>query len=55
MSRTTDDTGSIQPTREQVAKALGVPYTPAFRVPGTNNTIMTWRIARDGSVSNGLA
>src|SRR6202012_5881307 len=40
MSRTTDDTGVVQPSREQVAKALGVPYTPAFRVPGTNNTIM---------------
>ena len=55
MSRTTDDTGSVQPTREQVAAALGMTYTPHFRVPGTNNTIMPWRIARDGSVSNGLA
>jgi len=43
------------PTREEVAKALGVPYTPQFRVPGTNNTIMAWRIATDGSVTNGLA
>ena len=55
MSRTTDDTGSVQPTRQQVAAALGVAYTPQFRVPGTNNTIMAWRIAKDGSVSNGLA
>ena len=55
MSRTTDDTGSVQPTREQAAAALGVTYTPQFRVPGTNNTIMPWRIAKDGSVSNGLA
>jgi sulfane dehydrogenase subunit SoxC len=55
MSRTTDDTGVVQPSREQVAKALGVPYAPAFRVPGTNNTIMPWKIASDGSVTNGLA
>ena len=55
MSRTTDDTGSVQPTREEVAKALGVVYTPQFRVPGTNNTIMAWRIGKDGSVTNGLA
>jgi sulfane dehydrogenase subunit SoxC len=55
MSRTTDDTGSIQPTRQQVAAALGVPYTPTFRVPGTNNTIMAWRVGKDGRVTNGLA
>jgi sulfane dehydrogenase subunit SoxC len=55
MSRTTDDIGVVQPTREQVAKALGVAYTPSFRPPGTNNTIMPWKIASDGSVTNGLA
>ena len=55
MSRTTDDIGVVQPTREQVAKALGVAYTPNFRPPGTNNTIMPWKIASDGSVTNGLA
>jgi sulfane dehydrogenase subunit SoxC len=55
MSRTTDETGAVQPTREQVAKALGLTYTPNFRPPGTNNTIMPWKIAKDGSVTNGLA
>jgi sulfane dehydrogenase subunit SoxC len=55
MSRTTDETGAVQPTREQVAKALGLAYTPNFRPPGTNNTIMPWKIAKDGSVANGLA
>jgi len=55
MSRTTDEIGAVQPTREQVAKALGLTYTPNFRPPGTNNTIMPWKIAKDGSVTNGLA
>jgi sulfane dehydrogenase subunit SoxC len=55
LSRTTDEIGHVQPTREQVAKALGVEYTPRFRVPGNNNTIMQWKIASDGSVTNGLA
>jgi sulfane dehydrogenase subunit SoxC len=55
MSRTTDDAGHVQPTREEAAKALGVPYTPNYRPPGLNNTVMPWKIAKDGSVSNGLA
>ena len=55
LSRTTDEIGQVQPTREEVAKALGVAYTPKFRVPMNNNTIMPWKIARDGSVANGLA
>ena len=55
MSRTTDDIGVIQPTREQAAKALGVAYTTNWRPPGTNNTIMPWKIASDGSVTNGIA
>jgi hypothetical protein len=54
MSRTTDDIGVVQPTREQAAKALGVAYTTTWRPPGTNNTIMPWKIAGDGSVTNGI-
>jgi sulfane dehydrogenase subunit SoxC len=54
MSRTTDEIGSVQPTREEVAKALGVAYTQHFHPPGTNNTIMPWKIASDGSVTNGI-
>jgi sulfane dehydrogenase subunit SoxC len=55
LSRTTDEIGQVQPTREEVAKALGVAYTPKFRPPMNNNTIMPWKIASDGSVTNGLA
>src|SRR5580698_5918502 len=33
LSRATDELGQIQPTAEQIAKALGVAYTPTFRVP----------------------
>jgi sulfane dehydrogenase subunit SoxC len=55
MSRATDNIGQVQPTREEAAKALGMAYTPNFRPPGLNNTIMPWKIAKDGSVTNGLA
>ena len=55
LSRTTDEIGQVQPTREEVAKFLGVAYTPKFRPPMNNNTIMPWKIASDGSVTNGLA
>ena len=55
LSRATDETGHVQPTREEVAKFLDVAYTPKFRPPGNNNTIMPWKIGRDGSVTNGLA
>ena len=55
VSRTTDEIGKTQPTVEQVAKALKVAFTPNFRVPMNNNTLMAWKIGRDGSVTNGLA
>ena len=55
LSRTTDAIGQVQPTREEVAKILGEAYTPQFRPPQNNNTIMKWKIASDGSVTNGLA
>ena len=55
LSRTTDAIGQIQPSREEVAKFLGVAFTPQFRPPGNNNTIMKWKIASDGNVTNGLA
>ena len=31
------------------------PYTPKYSPPGLNNTIMPWKIAADGSVTNGIA
>jgi sulfane dehydrogenase subunit SoxC len=55
VSRTTDEIGDVQPTRQDYAKLLGVAYTPQFRVPMNNNTLMAWRVGRDGSVTNGLA
>ena len=55
MSRTTDETGAVQPTRQQVAEFFKKDYTPQYRPPGLNNTIMPRKIAGDGSVTNGIA
>jgi len=55
MSRCTDEIGQVQPTREQVAKYWNVPLDRNYRVPGLDNSVQPWRIARDGSVHNGLA
>ena len=55
MSRTTDDTGAVQPTRQQVAEFFKKEYSTQYRPPGLNNTIMPWKIAGDGSVTNGIA
>jgi len=55
MSRCTDEIGQAQPTREQVAKYWNVPFDRNYRVPGLDNSVQPWRIARDGSVHNGLA
>jgi sulfane dehydrogenase subunit SoxC len=55
LSRCTDEIGQVQPTREQIAKFFNVPFERNFRVPGTDNSVMPWKIAKDGSVTNGLA
>src|SRR6267143_1281833 len=55
LSRCTDEIGQEQPTREQVAKYWNVPFERNYRVPGLDNSVMPWKIARDGSVTNGLA
>ena len=55
LSRCTDELGQVQPSRAQVAKFWNVPLDPAYRVPGLDNTIQPWRIAKDGSVHNGHA
>ncbi|MDA0313549.1 MAG: molybdopterin-dependent oxidoreductase, partial [Gemmatimonadetes bacterium] len=55
LSRCTDDTGQVQPTRAQVAAFFNVPRDPGYRVPGMDNSIQPWRIARDGSVQNAIA
>jgi hypothetical protein len=41
-----------QPTLEQIAKFFN---KPVGNVPGLNNSVMPWKIAKDGSVTNGLA
>jgi sulfane dehydrogenase subunit SoxC len=55
LSRCTDEIGQEQPTREQVAKYWNVPFERNYRVPGLDNSVMPWKIAKDGSVTNGLA
>lgn len=55
MSRSTDELGQVQPTRAQAAKHFNQPADPSFSVPGLDNTIQPWRIASDGSVTNGFA
>ena len=52
LSRCTDDIGTVQPSRAQVAKYWGVPLTPDFAVKGADNTIQMWKIKSDGSVIN---
>jgi sulfane dehydrogenase subunit SoxC len=55
LSRSTDETGSRQPTRAEAAKYWNVPNDKDFRVLGADNSVFPWRIAGDGSVHNGLA
>src|SRR5712691_1137604 len=52
MSRCTDEVGTVQPSRAQVAKFWNEPLTPQFNVKGADNTIQVWKIASDGSVHN---
>ena len=52
MSRCTDELGTVQPTRAQVAKFWNEPLTPQFTVKGADNTVQVWKIASDGSVHN---
>ena len=37
------------------AKYHNVPVERNYRVPGLDNSIMPWKNAKDGSVTNGLA
>jgi sulfane dehydrogenase subunit SoxC len=55
LSRCTDEIGQVQPSREQVAKFWNKPYDQTFSVPGLDNSIQPWKIAKDGSVTNGFA
>ena len=53
MSRCTDELGSVQPSRIQVAEHFHKPIDASFSVPGLDNSIQPWHIASDGSVTNG--
>ena len=55
LSRATDEIGQVQALREQIAQWWNVPAERNYRVPGLDNSIMPWKIAKDGSVTNGLA
>ena len=55
MSRCIDEIGQRQPMREEIANWWNVPFERNYRVPGLDNSVMPWKIARDGSVTNGLA
>ena len=54
MSRCTDVLGTVQPTRDDVAKYWKQPLDNV-RVQGADNTVQPWKVASDGSVHNGLA
>ncbi len=55
LSRCIDEIGQRQPLREEIANWWNVPFERNYRVPGLDNSVMPWKIARDGSVTNGLA
>ena len=55
MSRCVDEIGQAQPTREQIAKYWNKTFDQTFSVPGLDNWVQPWKIAKDGSVTNGLA
>jgi sulfane dehydrogenase subunit SoxC len=55
LSRCTDEIGQQQPTLEQTAKFWNKPFDQNYKMPGMNNSVMPWRIAKDGKVTNGLA
>ena len=54
MSRCTDELGTVQPTRAEIAKYWNEPVDKV-RVRGADNSVQPWRIASDGSVHNGLS
>ena len=55
LSRATDEIGQVQALREQIAQWWNVPVERNYRLPGLDNSVMPWKIAKDGSVTNGLA
>ena len=54
VSRCTDELGTVQPTRAEVAKYWNEPPEKG-RVRGNDNTVQPWKVMSDGSVLNGLS
>lgn len=55
MSRCIDEVGQRQAQREEIAGWWKVPFTRNYRVTGLDNSVMPWKIAKDGSITNGFA
>jgi len=55
MSRCTDELGTVQPTRADIAKYWNKPLDDKLRIQGADNSVQPWKVASDGSVHNGLA
>ena len=54
VSRATDSTGYIQPTREELIKARGEVKGPTLTFAYHANYLQPWRVAAGGKVTNGL-
>ena len=56
MSRCTDELGTAQPTRAEIAQVLErAKRQRSSRIKGLDNSVFPWRVASDGSIHNGLA
>jgi sulfane dehydrogenase subunit SoxC len=55
MSRTTDELGTVQPMRADIAKYWNQPNDGDLQIRGLDNSVFPWRVDSDGSVHNGLA
>jgi sulfane dehydrogenase subunit SoxC len=55
LSRCTDELGTVQPTRAEIAKYWNKPLDGNLRIQGADNSVQPWKVSSDGSVRNGLA
>lgn len=55
ISRATDSTGHIQPTRDELIKTRGLVQGPGLTFAYHANYLQSWRVGADGKVTNGLA
>ena len=53
MSRSTDETGDVQPSRAELYKNWGIPAEGPVRTTHFN-AIQPWKVARDGSVHDAM-